>query len=906
MKKIIAAALAIMLSLSNMAFAQVYAQKNSEKSVQEKAIDKVTALKIMEGYEENGEIVFKPENQITKLEFVVALVCAMSDKRDLVNVDADTPFVDISASHWACGYINEAISLNIIEADSLFFNPDVKLMLKDAIKILLDSMGYKEYASVKGDGLNGYMELYTRLKMSKGISTGFNDILTRGEAAILLSNAIDINIMDINGVMGDDVSYGVSETRTIISQMRNIYKVRGTVIANEFTSINQSGATNYAAVKIDSELYLQGNTGICKDLGMLVEAYYVDDEKGKEIIYYEYHTSNTVLEITAQDISDATKSQITYYENSRKMSAKIESGTKVIYNGKYYGKVLNIAENMLKPAVGRIKLIDNDHNGVYELIIVHNEKTYVVDEYSASRGILTHNNDFGVNAPIDLQDEEKDFIIEKDGKKVDYSAIKKWDIVNVEISADNSLYTLTVSDKTVSGVLNAVDEDAIYIDDTKYLFNKNTITLTSVILGEKVSAYLDNYGNISAYQYADGEMSGKYGYLVKAAGDKSPFKKTTYFQIFNTDGKFEDFASAEKISIDGYIKKESNEVISALTASGYDKDNVKGNGVYQLIKYTINDNDEISYIDTLEPNKRQTETDLTLYAEKAERQLGGSYKYFHKKGDKSAVRFNMTDDTYIFDIPTDKSDLDNYTMRDTSYFNLDTPVVMEAYDSVDLGIVSVCIINTGGATGGDNFALHDKYFRIVAKKVMERDEDGNYAEKIYAGTLNELRGYSITDETKVYKMISQTKAEPIAVTDIKFGDIICADIDNKGNARRLIKIFPRTKTLEDGTNVDVTVDDLVSGTYYADYNFGTYDEYIYGHIEERDGKGIKVNIGNGDVVYYYLNGYQTITKYNINSRITTEMKAEELIASTTPDIATKVFMRVRNGDVREIFVYEEE
>ncbi|MBQ2889617.1 MAG: S-layer homology domain-containing protein, partial [Clostridia bacterium] len=277
MKKIIAAALAIMLSLSNMAFTQVYAQQTLEKSVQEKAIEKVTALKIMEGYEENGEIVFKPENQITKLEFVVALFCAISDKRDLVNVDADTPFVDITASHWACGYINEAISLNIIEADSLFFNPDVKLVLKDAIKILLDSMGYKEYASVKGDGLSGYMELCTRLKMSNGISTGFNDALTRGEAAILLSNAIDINIMEINGVVGDDFSYEVSETRTIISQMRNIYKVKGTVIANEFTSINQSGATNYAAVKIDSELYLQGNTDIYKELGMLVEAYYVDD-----------------------------------------------------------------------------------------------------------------------------------------------------------------------------------------------------------------------------------------------------------------------------------------------------------------------------------------------------------------------------------------------------------------------------------------------------------------------------------------------------------------------------------------------------------------------------------------------------------------------------------------------------
>lgn len=905
MKKIIAATLAIMLSLSNMAFTQVYAQQTLEKSVQEKAIEKVTALKIMEGYKENGEIVFKPENQITKLEFVVALVCAISDKRDLVNVDADTPFVDITASHWACGYINEAISLNIIEADSLFFNPDVKLMLKDAIKILLDSMGYKEYASVKGDGLSGYMELCTRLKMSKGISTGFNDALTRGEAAILLSNAIDINIMEINGVVGDDFSYEVSETRTIISQMRNIYKVKGTVIANEFSSINQSGATNYAAVKIDSELYLQGNTDIYKELGMLVEAYYVDDESEKEIIYYEYHTSNTVLEITAQDISDVTKSQITYYENSRKMSAKIESGTKVIYNGKYYGKVLNIAENMLKPAVGRIKLIDNDHNGVYEHIIIHNEKTYVVDEYSASRGILTHNNDFGMNVSIDLQDEEKDFIIEKDGKRVDYSAIKKWDIVNVEISADNTLYTLTVSDEIISGVLNAVDEDAIYIDDTKYLLNKNTITLTSVILGEKVSAYLDNYGNIAAYQYTDGGNSGKYGYLVKAAGDRSPFKKTTYFQIFNTDGKFEDFASAERISVDGYIKKESSEVISALTVSGYDKDGVKGNGVYQLIKYTINDNGEISYIDTLEPNKRQLETDLTLFAPKDERQLGGSYKYFHKKGDKSAVRFNMTDDTYIFDIPTDKSDLDSYMMRNSSYFRLDVPVVMEAYDSEELGIVSACIINTDGAAGSDNFALHNESFWIVTKKIMERDEDGNYAEKIYTGKMNLLQGYSITDESKVYRMIAQTEAEPISVTDIKFGDIICVDADNKGNARRLIKIFPRTKTLEDGTTVDVTFDDLTSGTYYVDYNFGTYDEYIYGHIEERDGTGIKVNIGNGDVVYYYLNGNQSITKYDINSKATTEMVAEELIASTSPDIATKVFMRVRNGDVREIFVYEQ-
>lgn len=360
------------------------------------------------------------------------------------------------------------------------------------------------------------------------------------------------------------------------------------------------------------------------------------------------------------------------------------------------------------------------------------------------------------------------------------------------------------------------------------------------------------------------------------------------FRIYDSTAEFKDYESAEKVFIDGYSYKNAIEIIEKLSLSGVDRRDESSPGVCQLVKYTLDENEKIKTIDTTQTNKNPRETDLDCFAPMYSRTKSGNYSQFGNT-DSTIRRFTIDKNTLVFDIPSDKTNEDDFDIKSHLYFILDKAYDIAGYDAANLGMAKACIINTGGAENFGNFAEHDASFGIVSRKRYGLDLKDNDALYLYVVSGGKEKLFYVNENTKC--VLIRNDGTELRMDDIRPGDIISVDANDKGEAKFVYKLFP-----EDTTTLIKDIDSYL-------YGYESYTEYILGYVEEKKGSGMIVNCA-GKKIYCYLNSNATYALYNFEYKEAKSATANDIIASSDGQGASKVFLRVRNGDVKEVIIYE--
>ncbi len=199
-KKFLAAALSALLCVSQ---ASVFADTESivnkasysDVSAEAECFDSVELLcrlGIMEGYEGNT---FKPEGKVTRAEISKMIICALGENAVAQAESAtghDTIFSDVTATHWASGYIAAAVSNNIINGmGNGTFAPEENVTYKQAMKMLVCAAGYSQWSVDRGGWPDGYMYWGSHLKIGAGIKDITTDTpITRAQTAVMIKNAM--------------------------------------------------------------------------------------------------------------------------------------------------------------------------------------------------------------------------------------------------------------------------------------------------------------------------------------------------------------------------------------------------------------------------------------------------------------------------------------------------------------------------------------------------------------------------------------------------------------------------------------------------------------------------------------------------------------------------------------------
>ena len=159
-------------------------------------------LRLMGVVSGSGGNQFSPNSYLTRAEFCVMAVKVLGRGDEVPIHTTRTIFRDVTARHWARGYINLAASIPINgskedQAGSRLisgtgtgqFQPDTQITYAQAVTILMRMLGYGD-DKVGAVWPAGYLNLASSLHLTQGISASPLSPITRAQAAQLFVNLL--------------------------------------------------------------------------------------------------------------------------------------------------------------------------------------------------------------------------------------------------------------------------------------------------------------------------------------------------------------------------------------------------------------------------------------------------------------------------------------------------------------------------------------------------------------------------------------------------------------------------------------------------------------------------------------------------------------------------------------------
>lgn len=807
LKKIIALVAVFAMLVSTVAFATTFSDVKDDDNYAE-AIEMLSNLGILTGDDQDGDGVmdFRPNDTITRAE-VAAIVCRVQNLNNLAQTG--TQFTDVTSSHWASGYVAQAAGKGIINGNGDgTFAPEANVKFQDVVKMFVRTIGYEPYVNANGGYPAGDLAAANRYGVLDGVINSGNEAeATRGQVAQIAFNALDTPLMDRKTYGADEewVIYNGrngNEFQSLLTQYLSVKKIDGTVEGTQVTGLKSANSidTNdnaeitfayegmdedYSDYKLydvkDVKKVYEADSNASQYLGYAVNAYVKETGKSGEydIISIAPSNRNKVASFTLDQFASATDKKIEYYKNdndnnttSLTLSSDILSSkaknTGIIYNGVAYNGTETTVESILaklqvtKDTVysGKVTLIDNDTTNGYDVISVEVGAPAVVDEVKNSGKVAfkeVPKNSIGNKIELTFDKDENDTIIKltKDGKKIDYTDLKEWDVLSILFNSDSTKYydVRVVDGNKVDGAISSRKASTTSADGFEYTIAGNSYDVAANCYDAKAKNkgwtvgtagmfYVDEYGKIVAFDKNGSttmsSTSGNYAYVLYAVATEDDFQnKTVRVQVLDKDGKVYTADIASKVRLENYGSEDKTYDVKDVS------EDLAKKMMNQLITYEANSSGEIKTVTFPTIKGDDSSFDLAASGDKA----------IYDEEDrtiKGIGSFDVNDDTVVFFVKADGTK-DLTGLGDTNKASKSASKVgtvasiadgtykMAVYDE-DNGIAGAIVLfnTTGGISASSNIAVIDsvgeatvdsndvllvKYFMNGEVKESYTDED---------------------------------------------------------------------------------------------------------------------------------------------------------------------------------------
>lgn len=676
-------------------------------------------------------------------------------------VPAETSeFRDVKTSDKNYDYIITMGSICGIK-DKMFY-PEREITVIETLRYILDAMGYKIKISAQG----GYPIGYKNQAVKLGIISSKTDCEAKADKIILeniIYKALFSPILK-QLTYGDDAEFAATEELTCALYWHNLKKIEGILISTDISSITGKSLVNKKRVMIDDTVY------ICKTnaeelLGCAVKGY-VSESRGSEdeIVFISENTDkNRSLKIPADNIEGFSDNRLRYLNNypysNKIQSADIDKKADMIYNFKakvpFDASVFNLKN-------GYVNLIDNDNDGVYEVVSVCEYINYVVSYKDSSNMILS---DYYGKPSIKLDESEVNYRITNGESDMKFDDIAEGDVVSVMADgvirnfgiaetdmAASTILRLVVSKNQIIGEVTGVNslKNIIYIDGREWFFDKDYISLaergTAIIpeIGMRYEFRTDGENKICDVRYAK-ESDMAYALIVGAESDKNGLSENVYLKLLTTEGVQKTYPVYKKVMIDGV--KSANEFSASKTkelfwedlalekideATGATISYTQNQLVPQVIGYRLNEAGEISYIDTKEFNSETENSQTSICRIATARYTCNSYRgmiYPTELNDNPNLNYTGGVNPIIFVGPDDISSADvknDYSVHGSEYLRHDEKYDLEIFKKSEFNDLEIVYIHSKGSDENARY----KYV-LVDEICREMSPEGVVKQKLY-------------------------------------------------------------------------------------------------------------------------------------------------------------------------------
>ena len=798
LKRIIASVCIIVtvsvICLSTFAFASE--TNNIVGNNYEEAIKVVTSLGLMKNYE--GES-FKADNTISRAEFIT-IIANVLKLNDIGEIESVQTYSDVSKENKSYNDINVISKMGIISGyQDGTFRPDEPLLYEHAVKIFLKILGYDVYLENLASYQNGYMTLSVYNDISKNIVIPAGEQVTRGMVAQILNNSFDIPIME-QKTFSNKAVYSTDGSKTFLSEYLKLDKYKGKVIATHDTHLTSDVDLNLSEneIDIDGDIYRIENQNANEFLGQTVLIYAKEDsiDDRKDILYISPKSGmNKLLTVNYKNIDiSTTKESFAYYDDQDKSSVMhkitIENNASVIVNGKYIGKTNTTLVNRedLIPTIGEVKLLDNDNDGIYEVVFVNSYNNRIVGYIdTVNEAIYDKVTKAWYSFKTDTTLKTVSF--ETEGKTIALSDVSEWDVLSIYESRDHSIIKAKVSSQKVNANVTEVNDETVVINDKKYnisgLYKQDledgrstAIKITPDIKGD---FYLDALGEIAAVK-ASTYGNENYGYLINASEPKG-MDGSIQIEFLTADGDIKVYKTGSRLSLGVEENKSGAEAFAFL----------KSNGVVsnQLLIYKLNNADEITALKTAGNSTTGNDGNVIYDNNNVFTKYFDGTAYHESK--IIARKYFIDPDTKIFTVPSSdkQKDKEAYELIKKT---LDTEVYSFKIYDVDekMKIKALVVINDDTTLYSSNPRYMDNV--VVDKCTYGLDDEENPKYKLSFYSKGKLLPSIFAQDDTIISQVSDSSNRwgynNILLKDLKQGDIIQYYTNAKGNISG-IRVFFR-------------------------------------------------------------------------------------------------------------------
>lgn len=501
------------------------------------------------------------------------IVDALAERSSAEASTESTKFADVSADHWAKGYINQGVADGFIAGMSdTEFDPDANVTYVQAQKMLVSAIGYETYAQAQGGWPIGYKTYAASLDITKGIS-GIKDSteLTRAQVAQMIDNAMDTPLCVIaswkpewNGTKTPNL-----ETRdgkegrayeTLFTEKHDAYKVYGRVTETSKTGSVDTDKVTFQVEKADNfdDQEVKADSPVSEDM-------YIGDSKAdnylrtysQALIQKNDDDEFTILSIAAAaanksvtvasedfDENKSTDEALYFFpagttKGSTKYQLDTTNGVKIYINGVESSKsIAELRDYLDKNETASVTLQKETEVGStstsakYNTIMVSSYVTAIVDEVidktnETSVNFDTYSSGIQAKMTVNKDDDNYTYSFKLDGKDIEAKDLQPNDVLNIAYDTtgsfrESSFYDVIVTRNVVDGVKCTSRNDSkgeYTIGGTKYKAAEGMDI--DVETSTEYSLYLDHFGRIAKAD--ENSVSKNYGVLKniykKAGGD---------------------------------------------------------------------------------------------------------------------------------------------------------------------------------------------------------------------------------------------------------------------------------------------------------------------------------------------------------------------------------------------------
>ena len=569
---------------------------DADEIVNKDAVSTMTALGIINGKEDGSY--FDPTGNVTRAEMAKMLCVAINGGVDPVLGVKDTPtFTDIKGT-WAESYIEYCAANGIIAGrGNNKFDPTGTVSATEAAKMLLGALGYNAEKSglVGNDWAINTNVLANQNGLYKNLANlNANTLLTRDNAAQMIYNALDANMVELNAAGNYTTSqYSYTGTESVVTGTERVWVVKikdssvndavkaldGSVYNSRQDAIDTLDAANGS--KLDSSKYtleqktqnVYGENTVTKYADETMGHKYLSlitdgdavltdvekDSKGTYTLYMNGITTKGQYTKVEGDYSNliGQKVEVLYKDSenvygvyaSTDSSLIVESTAgkvEAVKNGevKIDGTTYKVDSNVTTTALYTGKLIDGLNVGGNKAAAVKaydnddNGKidTVVYVPFTAAK--VTYVGEKSFNTDVNTNVKFEDVNAYDDMAKNDY--VIKSDAANTVDDTDT--YVLA---ETVEGKIEATKSDSVRIDGTWYNYVTTTPDTDLALDSTVKAAVLNGYIVKSEVVTASHELQ-DYAVIVKTDEDVNGYVAKLLFadgttKVVTTD---KDYGSA--------------------------------------------------------------------------------------------------------------------------------------------------------------------------------------------------------------------------------------------------------------------------------------------------------------------------------------------------------------------------